>query len=407
VPFPLWYAVDADGHVDFSRPLVPDESRLPIDPSTDLPDGYTADQRDQPNGFSGDPDVMDTWATSSLTPQIAGGWLDDPDLFARVFPMDLRPQAHDIIRTWLFDTVLRAELEHQSLPWYNTGISGWVLDPDRKKMSKSKGNVVTPMGLLEEHGSDGVRYWAASGLPGTDTAFDPAQMKVGRRLSMKILNAARFALLQATPRGAITEPLDRGMLTALAALVEDATAQLEGYDYARVLERTESFFWAFCDDYLELVKGRRYGDFGPEAAGSANSAMLVALTTLLRLFAPYLPFVTEEVWSWWRPGSVHQAAWPTAAAVIEPIGGADAAALAVREATQVALADVRRIKSILKKPVKAVITKAVLPMEFEGMRPAVRDFQAATHIRDVQFADVGETQLEFAEESPTAPEARA
>jgi valyl-tRNA synthetase len=407
VPFPLWYAVDADGHVDFSRPLVPDESRLPIDPSTDLPDGYTADQRDQPNGFSGDPDVMDTWATSSLTPQIAGGWLDDPDLFARVFPMDLRPQAHDIIRTWLFDTVLRAELEHQSLPWYNTGISGWVLDPDRKKMSKSKGNVVTPMGLLEEHGSDGVRYWAASGRPGTDTAFDPAQMKVGRRLSMKILNAARFALLQATPRGAITEPLDRGMLTALAALVEDATAQLEGYDYARVLERTESFFWAFCDDYLELVKGRRYGDFGPEAAGSANSAMLVALTTLLRLFAPYLPFVTEEVWSWWRPGSVHQAAWPTAAEVIEPIGGADAAALAVREATQVALADVRRIKSILKKPVKAVITKAVLPMEFEGMRPAVRDFQAATHIRDVQFADVGETQLEFAEESPTAPEARA
>ncbi len=229
VPFPLWYPMRADGSVDYQHPLVPDESRLPIDPSTDLPDGYSDEQRHQPNGFTGDPDVMDTWATSSVTPEIAGGWLDDPDLFTRVFPMDLRPQAHDIIRTWLFDTVLRAHLEHQSLPWAHTAISGFVVDPDRKKMSKSKGNVVTPMALLEEHGSDGVRYWAASGRPGTDTTFDPSQMKVGRRLAMKLLNASRFALMAAEPRGAITEPLDRGMLTALAALVDDATTNLEQY----------------------------------------------------------------------------------------------------------------------------------------------------------------------------------
>ena len=405
VPFPVWYPVRADGTLDYAAPMVPPESRLPIDPSTDVPDGYTADQRDQPNGFTGDPDVMDTWATSSLTPQVAGGWLDDPDLFARVFPMDLRPQAHDIIRTWLFDTVLRAHLEHDALPWRHAGISGWVLDPDRKKMSKSKGNVVTPMGLLEEHGSDGVRYWAASGRPGTDTAFDPSQMKVGRRLAIKLLNASRFALMQAEPRGPITEPLDRGMLTALAALVDDATTQLEAYDYAHVLERTESFFWAFCDDYLELVKSRRYGDFGPEGAASANSAMLVALETLLRLFAPYLPFVTEEVWSWWRPGSVHRAAWPTSADVVAAIGGPDAAALAVRESTQVALADVRRIKSILKKPVKAVIMTATLPRGFEGLQPAARDFQAATHIRELRFGDVGESELEF-EAVPAAGETR-
>jgi valyl-tRNA synthetase len=398
VPFPIWYPVRADGSVNYDRPMVPDESRLPIDPSTDVPDGFTADQRDQPGGFSGDPDVMDTWATSSVTPQIAGGWLEDPDLFARVFPMDLRPQAHDIIRTWLFDTVLRAELEHDSLPWTNAALSGWVLDPDRKKMSKSKGNVVTPMALLEEHGSDGVRYWAASGRPGTDTAFEPGQMKVGRRLAIKILNAARFALLQAEPRGPITEPLDRGMLSALAELVQDATQQLEAYDYARVLERTETFFWAFCDDYLELVKSRRYGDFGPEAAASANSAMLVALDTMLRLFAPYLPFVTEEVWSWWRQGSVHNSAWPTAQEVVAPIGAADQANLAVREATQAALAEVRRIKSILKKPTKAVIANATLPKAFAALAPAARDFQAATHIRNLQFGDVAEAQLEFAEE---------
>ena len=405
VPFPVWYPVRADGTPDYAAPLVPAESRLPIDPSTDVPDGYTADQRDQPNGFAGDPDVMDTWATSSLTPQVAGGWLDDPELFARVFPMDLRPQAHDIIRTWLFDTVLRAHLEHDALPWRHTGISGWVLDPDRKKMSKSKGNVVTPMGLLEEHGSDGVRYWAASGRPGTDTAFDPSEMKVGRRLSIKLLNASRFALMQADPRGPITEPLDRGMLTALAALVDDATTQLEGYDYARVLERTESFFWAFCDDYLELVKARRYGDFGPAGAASANSAMLVALETLLRLFAPYLPFVTEEVWSWWRPGSVHRAPWPTSAEVVAAIGGPDAEALAVRESTQTALADIRRIKSILKKPVKAVITTATLPRGFAGVQPAARDFQAATHIRELVFGDVSESQLQF-EAVPAAEETR-
>ncbi len=404
VPFPVWYPLHADGSVNYGSPILPDESRLPIDPSTDVPDGYSAAQRNTPSGFCGDPDIMDTWATSSMTPQIAGGWLDDRDLFARVFPMDVRPQAHDIIRTWLFSTVLRAELEHGSLPWTNAAISGWVLDPDRKKMSKSKGNVVTPMALLEEHGSDGVRYWAASGRPGTDTAFEPGQMKVGRRLAIKLLNAAKFALMQAEPRGAIIEPLDRGMLSALSALVREATEQLEAYDYARVLERTESFFWSFCDDYLELVKARRYGDFTPEAAASANSAMLVALSTLLRLFAPYLPFVTEEVWSWWRPGSVHRASWPTPEEVVASIGGDDGAAVTVFNQARLALGEVRRIKALQKRAVKSVIERAVLPGSLQLLAPAARDFQAAAHIRTLVFGDVNEPELEFAEEiAPSGP----
>ena len=398
VPFPLWYSLRGDGSIDYQRPLIPDESRLPVDPSTDVPDGYDAGQRGKPDGFIADPDVMDTWATSSVTPQIAGGWLEDADLYGQVFPMDLRPQAHDIIRTWLFATVLRSHLEHGSLPWTNAAISGWVLDPDRKKMSKSKGNVVTPTGLLGEHGSDGVRYWAASGRPGTDTAFDASQLKVGRRLAIKILNAARFALMQADPRGPITEPLDRGMLTSLSLLVRESTDQLEAYDYARVLERTERFFWSFCDDYLELVKARRYGDFTPDGAASANSAMLVALSTILRLFAPYLPFVTEEVWSWWRPGSIHQAAWPTSDEVVAPIGEGDAAAVNVFLQSQLALAEIRRIKALAKKPAKAVIDRAVLPAAFESLRPAARDFQAAAHIRELVFADVAEPDLTFAEE---------
>ncbi|MBI3049607.1 MAG: valine--tRNA ligase [Acidobacteria bacterium] len=401
VPFPVWYPVAQDGSVEYGRPLVPDEARLPVDPSTDVPDGYREDQRGVPGGFVGDPDIMDTWATSSVTPQIISGWLDDEDLFGRVFPMDLRPQGHDIIRTWLFSTVLRAHLEHGSLPWGHAAISGFITDPDRKKMSKSRGNVVTPMGLLEEHGSDGVRYWAASAGPGADTIFDPrqpGQMKVGRRLAIKILNAARFALMQAEPRGPIFEALDRGMLTSLSRLVQEATGQFEAYEYARVLDRTERFFWTFCDDYLELVKARRYGDLTPEGAASANSAMLVALSAMLRLFAPFLPFVTEEVWSWWRPGSIHCAAWPTVEEVVAPAGGADAAAVEVFAQSQAALAEVRRIKALAKKPVKAVIERAVLPLRFEPLRPAAHDVQAAAHIRELSFADVGEVKLTFAEE---------
>jgi valyl-tRNA synthetase len=399
VPFPVWYPLRADGSVDYEHRIVADEARLPIDPSTDVPDGYTADQRNQPGGFIGDPDIMDTWATSSLTPQIVSGWLDDPALFARVFPMDLRPQAHDIIRTWLFDTVLRAHLEQDSLPWRHAALSGWVLDPDRKKMSKSKGNVITPMALLEEHGSDGVRYWSANGRPGTDTAFDAQQMKVGRRLAIKLLNAAKFALMQAEPRGPITEPLDRGMLTTLAALVRESTDKLEDYDYAWVLANTETFFWGFCDDYLELVKSRRYGDFTPEGAASANSAMLVALSTMLRLFAPFLPFVTEEVWSWWQPGSVHRAKWPTPEEVVESISGGDDQAVPVFSVTSEALGEVRRGKALQKKSIKVPVS-VVLPKHFEVVMRAVNDFRAAAHVRDLSFGDVPGMELTFLEEAP-------
>jgi valyl-tRNA synthetase len=398
VPFPVWYPVTATGVTDHAHPLVPDEARLPVDPSTDVPEGYRADQRGQSGGFAGDLDVMDTWATSSLTPQIAGGWLEDPDLFARVFPMDLRPQAHEIIRTWLFSTVLRSHAEHDALPWSHAAISGWILDPDRKKMSKSKGNVVTPRALLDEYGSDGVRYWGASARPGADTAFDLGQMKVGRRLAIKLLNASRFALLQAEPRGAISAPIDRGMLTTLSQLVGESTEQLDAYDYARVLERVERFFWSFCDDYLELVKSRRYGDGTAAGAASANSAMLVALSALLRLFAPFLPFVTEEVWSWWQDGSIHQSSWPSPEEVVAPIGGDDVEAAAILSATVEALGEVRRLRALERKSGKVVIIRAVLPDRFSAMGHGESDFKAAARVQLLEFADVPEVIVTFADE---------
>ena len=418
VPLPVWYPVGPDGEVDHDTPILAEEespARRPVDRRAP---GVRRRPAGRPRRLRGDPDVMDTWATSSLTPQIAGGWEDDPDLFARVFPMDLRPQAHDIIRTWLFSTVVRSELEHGALPWANAAISGWVLDPDRKKMSKSKGNVVTPLPLLEQHGSDAVRYWAASGRPGTDTAVDEGQMKVGRRLAMKVLNASRFALGRLTgsdgttvvpPVDAATAPIDRAMLGRLAVVVDEATAAFETYDYARALERTEAFFWSFCDDYLELVKSRAYGEADDAGTASARAALAAALSVLLRLLAPVLPFVTEEVWSWWRDGSVHLAPWPSVdelGVVPSPEGGApsvDPATDAVLEVAAEVLGLVRRAKTTAKRSMRApvaVLTVRDTADRLEALAAAEGDLRDAGGVVDLvtRVGDGSEVDVELAEE---------
>jgi valyl-tRNA synthetase len=384
VPFPIWYRLDDAGAPDHAHPLTPAEADLPIDPSTDVPAGYAASQRGEPGGFIGDPDVMDTWATSSLTPEIAGRWRSNPDLFARVFPMDLRPQAQDIIRTWLFATTVRAHLEFDSLPFTSAAISGFILDPDRKKMSKSKGNVVTPMALLQQHGSDAVRYWAASARLGTDAEFSEGQMKIGRRLAIKLLNASKFALsfladddaLHLDP-STVAEPLDQAMLAALAEVAERSGTALAAYDHTRALELTEAFFWTFCDDYIELVKDRAHGAAGAAPARSARTALALALDTVLRLFAPFLPFATEEVWSWWHEGSIHRAPWPTGAGLREAACGTSRGAL---DAAGAVLSALRKIKSEAKVSMKAEIHTAQIGVP-EAMLAA-----AASVLGDIQAA---------------------
>jgi valyl-tRNA synthetase len=318
VQIPAWYRLDDQGNPDYSDPILPTRDLLPMDPMSSTAPGFEESQRGQPGGFAGEPDVFDTWFTSSLSPQIGARWDQDGDKMDELFPMDVRPQAHDIIRTWAFYTIAKAHLHHDDVPWHNVVLSGWILDPDRKKMSKSRGNVVTPVGMLEEYGADAVRYWAGSARLGADTAFDEQVFRVGKRLVTKIYNAGKFVLSQEGPEGEITNELDRAFIAELRSLVERTTAAFEEYEYSRALEETETFFWsAFTDNYLELVKKRTRAEDDPQGRASAIATLRTGLSVTMRLFAPFVPTITDEVWSWTfaeQTGvqSIHVADWPSA-----------------------------------------------------------------------------------------------
>ncbi|MBM7772470.1 valyl-tRNA synthetase [Actinokineospora baliensis] len=380
VPFPLWYTLDANGEPNFDSPLTPDQ--LPVDPATEAPPGYSKDQRDVPGGFTGDPDVMDTWATSSLTPLLVCGADDDPDLFAKTYPMDLRPQAHEIIRTWLFSSVLRANAETGVLPWRRVAISGWVVTPDKQKLSKRSGKSSPPDELIDRYGADAVRYWAASARPGVDTVFDETKMRVGRRLATKLLNASWF-VLGLGPGERPTEPLDLALLAELDAVVAEVTTALEACDYADALERVERFFWLWCDDYIELVKDRAY-----EGDDSARATLRIALSAVQRLLAPFLPFSAEEAWSWWQDGSIHVAPWP---AVTSSNG--DRSLLAP---VTIVLAAVRRAKSEARRSLRWPVAELVVTCTEDrerALRATERDLRSAGAVQALKYTRSVDAEL--------------
>jgi valyl-tRNA synthetase len=417
VPFPVWYRVGQDGRTDFERrPILPDASRLPVDPTTDTPPGHSEEQRDAPGGFRAETDVFDTWFTSSLSPQIATGWLTAPARHARLFPMDLRPQSHEIIRTWAFYTIVKAQLHEGSIPWRHVAISGWVLDPERKKMSKSRGNVTTPSHLLEQYGADAVRYWSLSARLGADTAFDEKVLKVGRRLVVKLFNASKFVLAQSAAPGAVVSPLDLAFLVRLRELVEQASRELEAFEYAAALAATERFFWSrFTDAYVEIVKARARSESDAAGRSSAVNALQLALGVLLRLLAPYLPYVTEEIWSWGfaqKSGqrSVHRAAWPSG----EDFLGLAPADPAVFDAALAFLEAVHRAKSAAGASVGRHVKRLRLacePRTLELVGASLGDLMAAARVDEHELAaraGVGAPAFEVVEmrlaERPSGPE---
>jgi valyl-tRNA synthetase len=376
VPFPAWYKLDGQGQPNFEEVIFASQDMLPVDPMQTPPPGFNESQRGQANGFIGDPDVMDTWATSAVTPQIASHWEEDKTRHNKLFPMDIRPQAHDIIRTWAFVTIAKAWMHHQEIPWKNILLSGWILDPDRKKMSKSKGNVVTPQHFIEQYSADAVRYWAAKARLGADTAFDEGLFKIGGKLSNKIFNASRFVLLQferlgLDPRSAkasdIVVELDLAMINKLQVVVTEATKAFNSFDYATALQTTEDLFWLFCDHYLELVKTRAYQEQQSAERQSALSTLAICLNTFLRLFAPVLPYVCDEVWNASFKGSeksIHTKSWPN----ISETSDCPAPQFANSfEIALMAISKIRGLKTEAKKSLKWEISKLDLRISAEHL----------------------------------------
>ena len=409
VPFPIWYPLDDQGRPYYDRPILPNLSRLPVDPLAQPAPRFDEAMRGRPNGFMGDPDVMDTWATSSLTPQIASHWADDPERHQKLFPMDIRPQSHEIIRTWAFYTIVKAYLHERTVPWHDVVISGWILDPDRKKMSKSRGNVVTPSRLLEQYSSDAVRYWAARARLGVDTAYDEAVFSNGKRLGIKLFNATKFVAghlsdqdLRIPSLSDITEPLDQSFVVRLRETVRRATEAFEVFEFASALQVIEEFFWAdLCDNYLELVKVRAYGVEWTSGKRSSLATLRIALSVQLRLFAPYLPFITEEAWSWLfatpygRERSVHTASWPT----IQELAGVavpseeDPYGAAIK-----VLFEVRRIKSEAKVSVKTPLRDLEITgsaKTLSALRCVLGDLLSASNAPSAVLKDDGEAKRQI------------
>lgn len=395
VPFPVWYS-KREGEI--GKALYAAPTQLPCNPLVDLPVGYTHDE------VIADADVMDTWATSSISPQLSAHGINaqtaaDANRFNKLFPADLRPQAHEIIRTWAFYTIVKAHLHNEQIPWKNLMISGWCLAEDKSKMSKSKGNVVTPVALIEERGTDAVRYWAGTSRLGADTAFSPDLLKIGKKLVGKLWNATAFAAIHlskmdsapttAATDGAITETLDRWILSRLQQTVVAATDAFARYEYADALDATNQFFWAdFCDNYLELIKKRVYNEDGSTSAAAQQSAvrtLYYVLDGILKLYAPFTPHVTEELYAhifadeYARAGSLHaMGQWPKAEDYL-----LDENAIRIGKDAVIILEAIRSEKSEAKKSIKYPVERAAISTQ-RGYEISASDRESVA--RDIEGA---------------------
>lgn len=364
VPFPVWYSKRAGEEGKIILAHIDD---LPVNPLKDLPRGYSRDEVDA------DPDVMDTWATSSISPQISAKGLKGGERFAKLFPADLRPQAHEIIRTWAFYTLVKAHLHSSSVPWKDLMISGWCLASDKSKMSKSKGNVVTPTTLIEQHSADAVRFWASTSRLGADTAFSEEALKIGRKLVNKLWNASNLTAITISKKeiapttaakdiasGKITEPLDLWILSRLHHTIAKATEEFEAYEYCDARVTIEEFFWKdFCDNYLELVKARAYGENNMSGQESALLALHHCLHTVLKLFAPFVPHVTEEIYNQlFAEGSIHaRGNWPK---ITDFSANAEAEAAGIL--TVQALSAIRKLKAEKNVSIKYPLEKITIAL---------------------------------------------
>jgi valyl-tRNA synthetase len=449
VPFPVWYEYESfeDAIARRNPNLVyASVNQLPINPIADIPDGYRlvessdiTKECQRPDGsrifLVPEPDVMDTWATSSISPQLSAHGIsaEGNPRFDKLFPADLRPQAHEIIRTWAFYTIVKAHLHNDSVPWHNLMISGWCLAEDKSKMSKSKGNVITPVALIEEKGADAVRYWAATSRLGQDTAFSPDLLKIGRKLLNKIWNATQFAAIHLTKMdaapataaadiasGAISEILDQWILARLGHAIAKATAAYEKYEYADALDATNQFFWAdFCDNYLELIKKRVYNEDGSGTAAAQQSAvrtLYYVLDGILKLYAPVVPHVTEELYShifaddFAKHGSLHaRGCWPKSG----DYPADDNAEVTVwGELATTILEQIRRAKSDAKRSIKTPVTLARIHLpqallnEKAALTSMVEDLKGAGNIEQVELLPGAEDAAPLVE-SALADEADA
>ncbi|MEQ1789162.1 MAG: valine--tRNA ligase [Rickettsiales bacterium] len=406
VPIPVWYSKRAG---EEGKIIYAEAEQLPVDPMIDLPKGYTRDE------VTADKDILDTWATSSISPQINAQSIGSSSVifnsssasrYAKLFPADLRPQAHEIIRTWAFYTIAKAHLHANTIPWKNIIISGWCLASDKTKMSKSKGNVVTPVALIEEKGTDAVRYWASTSRLGTDTAFSEDLLKIGRKLVNKLWNASQFAALnldkiQGAPTtasadaksGIISESLDLWILSRLNQCINKATKAFEVFEYCDARVAIEDFFWNdFCDNYLELVKARAYGENAIDISGqqSALYAIHHCLEAILRLFAPFVPHITEELYShifeekYAKLGSIHARGNWLKADDYPYIASAEKSGMAAVDVLNV----IRKAKSeaslSIKFPVDEVQVSAVESgATWEDLVPVLADLKAAGNAQSI------------------------